>query len=352
MMWLLTRPAFLKALIVSFLLCVAACAQQAPTVQKPAQASAGQGAPSAKSRTTASAEAVALTQPVITIHGLCPEGVQQKATDTRSCDKVITREQFEKLERALDPGGQSMPPQARQKIAQLYAEYLDLEAAARASGAEDTPEFRLALDWVRLRTAAELFRLNLREKYRNPSPKEIDAYYREHLADFDRVKLARILIPRESRFSSGDKSAFDKKALDAANAARERAARGEDPEQIQKDAYAALGLTGPPATGLGTYARENFIEKEGAEVFSLKPGEVTQVETEPRSYVIYKVLSKETLTKEQVTDEISRLISQQKYTDAIKAAMDAAPAEFNEQYFGQGIVPPGKVPPPARPPAH
>ena len=105
-------------------------------------------------------------------------------------------------------------------------------------------------------------------------------------------------------------------------------------EQIQKDVYAGLGLERPPATDLGTYQRADFMEKEAADVFSLQPGEVSPLETEIKSYVIYKVASKETLKEAQVKADIIHEIAQQKYRDALKAVMDSAQADFNEQYFG------------------
>jgi hypothetical protein len=95
------------------------------------------------------------------------------------------------------------------------------------------------------------------------------------------------------------------------------------------------------------------MEKEAADVFSLQPGEVSPLETEIKSYVIYKVASKETLKEDQVKAEIIHEISQQKYRAALKAVMDSAPADFNQQYFGH-MLPKPPIEPPALPrrPAH
>ena len=290
-------------------------------------------------------------QPVITIHGVC-DGAAQKNKDSASCSKVITREEFEKLVNALNPGGQTISPHARQTFAQIYTESLALEAAAKNAGLEDTPQFPQIMAWMRLRTVSDLYRRSLEEKFRTPPAEEIDAYYKEHLASYDRVKLSRILVPRENP-SAQDKAEYEKKALEAANTARARAVKGEDPAQIQKETYAALGLQSPPVSELGNYGRSNFMEKEATDVFALKAGEVTPVETEPRSYVIYKVNSRETLPEEQVKNEISHTIAEQKFKDAIKAANDSAHADFNEQYFGPGIGSmPRPVALPPTPPAH
>ena len=269
-----------------------------------------------------------------------------------SCSKQITRKEFERLMHALNPGGQTVSSNGRQNLAQAYVEALAFEDAARKAGTEDTEEFREVMFWVRLRTIGDLYRRNLQEKYRTPEPEEIDSYYQQHLASFERVHLLRILVPREN-FSGGDKNEFDKKALAAAQAARTRAVNGEALEQIQKDVYAGLGLKRPPATDLGTYQRTDFIEKEAADVFSLQPGEVGPLETEIKSYVIYKVASKETLKEAQVKADIIHEIAQQKYRDALKAVMDSAHADFNEQYFGpMAPKPPMEPPVVPRRPAH
>jgi len=287
-------------------------------------------------------------QPVITVRGLCRDG-SQGARDAASCSKVITREDFERLLDSLSRANQHIPDNARQTLARTYAEALALDAAARKEGLEDTPQFRAAIEFVRLRTAAELYRLNLQEKVGTPRQEEIDAFYKQHLPDFERVKLARILVPRQDP-SATDKDAFDRKARDAANTARDRAAHGDDPARIEQDVYSALGLKAPPPTDLGNYGRSNFTSQEGSDVFALKAGEVSPVETEPNGYVIYKVESKLTPSEDQVRAEIVREISQQKFKDEIKAAIDAAPAEFNEQYFGPGIKTiPGVASPPPRP---
>lgn len=310
--------------------------QQISSSEKPNQAAEAQASsiPAKDERPEDSASAVADGQAVITVHGLCAEKAGSKQQPGNPCSKQITRKDFERLMNALNPGGQSISSNGRQNLAQAYVEALAFEDAARKAGTEDTEEFREVMFWVRLRTIGDFYRRKLQEKYRNPEPAEIDTYYQDHIGSFERVHLLRILVPRENS-SGGDKNEFDKKALEAAQAARKRAVNGEALEQIQKDVYAGLGLEQPPVTDLGTYQRADFMEKEAADVFSLQPGEVSPLETEIKSYVIYKVASKETLKEAQVKADIIREIAQQKYRDALKAVMDSTQADFNEQYFGR-----------------
>jgi hypothetical protein len=327
---------------------------QTSSHEKPGQRIKDQASsvPAKPERQADSASLVGDTQAVITIRGLCAEAAGSSGQPGNSCSKQITRKDFERLMHALNPGGQNISSSGRQNLAQAYVEALAFADAARKAGTEDTEDFREVMFWVRLRTIGDLYRRNLQEKYRNPEPEEIDSYYQQHLASFERVHLLRILVPRES-FSGGDKNEFDKKALAAAQAARTRAVNGESLEQIQKDVYTGLDLGQPPATDLGTYQRADFIEKEAADVFSLQPGEVSPLETEIKSYVIYKVASKETLTEAQVKAEVIREIAQQKYRDALKAVMDSAHADFNEEYFGpMAPKPPIEAPVIPRRPAH
>ena len=319
-MWYLSKFALVGTLI--FLM-----------LQNSTQPAGRQKAGSHEQKQTASTSpTVGPTDAVITVRGLC-DGSAQNSMNDNSCRKVITREQFETLVAALNPEGQVVPPLARQNLAKNFADFVAVEAVAKKAGIEDTAEFRELMNWARLRTVTDLYRRSLQEKYRNPSPEETDAYYKQHYSEFERVSLARILLPRENE-SAGEKDTFDKRALEAAKAARERAVKGDDPAQIQKDAYATLGLSVPPSTDLGKRRRAELISSEAAEVFSLPEGGITQVQTEARSYVIYKVLSKDAMTEKEAEPEITREIYQQKFKAAMKSILGAAPAEFNKEYFG------------------
>lgn len=299
-------------------------------------ANPGPGAKTAPAAPTAKVpadkpSAVGPTQPVITVHGVCEESKDKTAPDTGACQTVITREQFEKLEQALHPDSQ-MPAKARNNLGKLYAEYITIAAATRKSGMEDTPEFREFTNWMRALAATEYYRRRLEQKYSNPPQQEIDAYYREHLAEYEKAKVLRVLVPR------GDPSApnadeFDRKARVVANTARANLAGGTDPTEVQANAYSALGLQGPPLVDLGARRRKDFMADEASEVFSLKAGEVTQVQTEPKNYVIYKVVSRETTPEEDVQKSISTQITEKKFREAMKSVVDGVSVDLNQQYF-------------------
>jgi len=75
---------------------------------------------------------------------------------------------------------------------------------------------------------------------------------------------------------------------------------------------------------------------------NLKPGEVSEIFSDPGgAYFIYKMISKETLTLEDVKTEIRTTISSQRYRERMKRFQ--GDVIFSDAYFN----PPGK---PATPP--
>lgn len=285
------------------------------------------------------ATAIAASDPVVTIHGLCrDQSIPLPAAS--ACTTVVTREEFETLLNSMNVTGKTLTPETRRNLAETYAHYLAMEPPATQAGLETTPRFAEIMRWWRLRSLADMYRGKLEEEFKNPSEDEIHAYYTQHLLSYQRIQVARIVVPRTPGATAEAKRA-DEKALQAANSARARLARGEDPDLVQKDTYSALGLSSAPITNLGTNPRSSFPTEETDELFALDPGQISKVETEGASYVIYKLASKDTLSEDSVKDEISRQIAQDKFNEALRNIDESARTELNESYFG----PPEAAPP-------
>jgi len=277
--------------------------------------------------------------PVITVSGLCRDN-EAKTGDSTACKTIVTREQFERLIAALKTAGQPVPENGLPQLAQAYVDLLAYEEAARPTA--DSPEFRDLMDLIRLRTLSEIHRRSLQAKYGTPSPQDIDAYYSQHIANFTDLKLHRILIPRRKP-STGDAGDYEKEALKVANDSRERAAQGADFDQLQRQAYAALGLPSPPGTDMGVRRITNLLPEVRGEILALSAGGLSKVEQEAYSFVIYRVDEKSVLPKEAVKDEISREISRERLERALKEITSGVHPEFNEQYFPPAL--------PSNPPA-
>src|SRR5262249_14699345 len=269
--------------------------------------------------------------PVITVSGICSDH-PAKARDSAACKTIVTREQFERLVAALKLAGQPLPASGFRQFAQAYVDLLAFEEAARPAGTASSPEFRDLMDLIRLRTLSDMHRRNLQAKYRAPSAEDIDAYYRQHTSNFIDIHVRRILIPRRNP-SIADQEKYQSEALRVVNELRERAAKGEDVDQLQKQGYASLGLSAPPATDLGNRRIAHLVADVRDEILALNAGGVSKVEQESYSFVIYKVDGKTVLAEESVKYEIVREISRQRLESALKEITSGVHPEFNEQYF-------------------
>ena len=303
---------------------------QSPAQQPPAATSETQIAKAA------TGVAVSPSEAVITVPGIC----DSRSTNSGSCVTVITREQFENLLSGLSEAGQPLRKDQTKALAEAYSGFLAYAAATRKSGIEDSPQFREFVKYQNLRVLAGLYKHILEEKYKSPAQEDIAGYYQQHTKDFEEVNLRRLMIPKNNP-GAKDQEEYKKNSLQLAHDMHERAAKGEDFDDLEKEAYKALGLTiAPPGTQIGKRRRATLVPEEAEEIFSLKPGEASKLETENSSYVVYKVDSKRTIPIDQVKDEIARLLSRERMDNALKAVKESMHPELNPKYFPEPPQPP------------
>ncbi len=335
----------------------AAAKAQAPAAAKPQTSGAAkpaQPSPAAAPSVDESAQ-VPPNQPVITLHGLCANttgGLTQPAAGTSAnapCTSTITRAEFEELIQAL-PINQALTPALRRRLAQQYAELLTVAQAATKAGAEKDPSLPELEKFQRLQNLAQIYIRSLEKEYRTSPQAEIDAYYKEHQPQFEEATLQRVYVTRSEpgkKPTPEEKAAWDAKAQQVANNVKERAAKGEDMTALQKDAYSKLGIIlAPPSVDIGGVRKGALPAEADKEIFALSPGGVYMT-TDPSAFVIYKVVSKKTLTEDAVKDEISRALYQQKMDARKKDVSASVKADFDDKYFGPApsAVPPGAVSP-------
>ena len=324
--------------LLTFLLAIAGTVwSQAQTTMTPAAPQKPSVATSETQGTKGAAGmAISPADAVITVPGLC----DAKSTDSGSCATVITREQFDNLLNGLSEAGQPMRKDQEKALAAAYSSFLAYAAEARKAGIIDSPQFREFIKYQNLRVIAGLYKHVLEEKYKSPTAEDIENYYHQHTQDFEEVSLRRLMIPKNNP-GAKDKEEYAKKALQLANDMHERAAKGEDFDDLEKESYKTLGLTiAPPGTEIGKRRRATLVPEEAEEVFALKPGEISKLEVENTSYVIYKPDSKRTLPLDQVKDEIARLLSRERMDNALKAITGSVHPEFNPKYFPEPAQPP------------
>ncbi len=309
--------------------------------------------------------------PVITLKGFCTDSSLQGD----ACKTVITRAQFEKLAEALQP---KMSPAIRRRAASVYSQMLRMSTAAEKRGLDKGPSFEAKMNFARMQILSQELSRTLQEDSGKVSDADIEDYYKKNETSYEQASLARIFIPRTKQPASpavksaakatekDDDAEEEKKAGEAetkkaeadaqrkageaamtkvADDLRARAVKGEDPETLQKEAFVAAGLPGNPQTTKMEKVRRSTLPANHRAVMDLKPGEVSEVISDPNGgHYIYKLISKETLSLETVKPEIRNLISSQRYRDSMQGFQGNV--DLNEAYFGPSTARPAMPPRP------
>jgi hypothetical protein len=278
---------------------------------------------------------------VITIHGLC--GSQKP--ETGPCIRTITREQFEPLLRIALINATTPTSSIPRSIAEGYVNDLIYADAAEKAGIDKDARLPGVMMLVRQRALGDLYRLKEDEEARDIPKEGIEAYYQKNPAGFEELTLTHISVPRQRPRIPSDAD-FEANVKRLAEELHDRAAKGEDMEKLQKEAYQTLGLQSPyadyeargiktpPVSSLKPIRRGNMEQKTEAELFALKPGEITSVREFPTAYVIYKLESRKMIPLEEVTAEISTKIYQQNMA-ALMKPLASVQARYNERYFSR-----------------
>ncbi len=287
---------------------------------------------------------------VISIHGLCPDDKGAPANPD-SCTITITRRQFDAMLTAMNVTNQNYSPTALRGIAESYVQLLTMADAGQKAGLDKDPRFQEMMRVVRVRTMAEMYRHSLDEKFNSPAPEAIEAYYKENISKYEQLKIDRVFIPLADPKKPQERMTFEKKARQKAEELRARAAKGEDMGALQEEAFKSLGLVSPPKADQGPKRKGSYpliIEKD---IFALKPGEVTKVETDLSGFSFYKVRSREPLPLEVVKLEITREMYQKNMEAAMKSTTGRVHSELNEKFFNPHVAA-APAPPAFKPAPH
>ena len=337
-------------------------AQQPKQEKSPAPSASAPAVAQAPKDSQEAAPVISPDQSVITIHGLCSADAASKGAatpDPASCTRTVTKAEFEKVLGFLNANSSRITLLQRRQIAQGYVAMLAYAEAARKEGMENDPKFIELMQFLRVRTLAESYKREQQEKFGTPSQEDIEAYYRQNLDKFEDLKVRRIFVPKnnpspakpaadqkDAKAAEAGDPEFAKKAEQVANDIRERAAKGEDPAALAKEAYATLGITSAPAsTDAFSYRKGTLPAQDELEFLAGGSGSVSKVQVEATGYLIYKLDSKNPRPFDQVKVQISSTLSRQILEEKTNAVMSGVQAELYDQYFG----PPPAAQPPVAP---
>jgi hypothetical protein len=291
-----------------------------------------------------SAAAVAPDAPVLTIKGLCPQSSNSSEISGTNCETVITRTQFEKIARAIQP---SLSPVVKKQLLNLYPRLLIMSREAEARGLDKEEYFQQMFEFARMEILTQQLTHSIQREAENVPEQEIADYYQKNPGSFQEYTLERIYIPRvkqeppppqklsEEAEEDRQKNA-EEEMTKLADALRDRAAKGESFETLQKEAYQGAGLkTNPPNASMGKLRRNGLPPGHDA-VFSLKKGDVSQVISDAGGHYIYKVDSADTETLADAKGEIHKLLESQRLHAAMEKIQGPFTTEVNDAYFGTG----------------
>ena len=293
---------------------------------------------------------VAPNDAVITLTGSCPEAGSAPASG--ECKNVITRAEFERIKNALAPDA---PESANRQIAQGYAQALVVNNEALKEGVQNDPDAEEFFKYAKMRAMQQLLARRVQQNASKISDDDIKKYFEQNRKDFEEAVLTRVILPSRK----GTKQKPVTPAMEKAYAARirKRLLAGEKPSALQAEAFKLAGVKQPaPETNLGS-RRRDALPPTQAQVFDLKPGEVSQVLTEPSASFIYRVEARTTPELDPtITSEIRKTLTAERLQNEAKRIGQTAVPRLNPDYFGEeppqqpvnGLTVPSPEPPPTK----
>ncbi len=303
---------------------------------------------------------VPMDEPVITLKGACQP---KSGAPSAGCVSSLTREQFEKLTNALQPPEKGpVPPDVRRKFATQYAKLLTFADAARELGLENDPKVQQIFTFAKNQILAETLNQHYVEEYSHPTDQQIQDYYDQNKKKYVEATLQRIIIPINQGSAEKPKpDAAEEKAY--AEKIRARWVAGEDAAKLEKEAMEHSGVsTAPPDVNVGA-RRPGTLPEAHETVFDLKPGEISQLFSDPAAFYFYKVLTVRQVPLADVKGNISQTLQRQQFNEKIQQVQSDVTPVLNDAYFGPetqpsgnhmimgpgGPVRPGGAPPPPPP---
>jgi hypothetical protein len=289
--------------------------------------------------------------PVITLSGTCPNPAPASQSGD-ACKTVVTRAEFEKIVNALAP---EAPESARRQIAETYAQALIVNNEAIKEGAQNDPAAEEVLKYARMRAMAQLLARHVQQSALKVSDADIKKYFDTNKSKFEEAVLTRIVLPKRTGTKKVPVNAAAEKAY--AERIRRRLIAGEKPATLQAEVFKRAGLsTPPPPTDLGA-RRRNALPPTQAQVFDLKPGEVSPVIADQTGSFIYKVEARTTPELDPtISEEIRKTIASERLQSEAKRIGESAVPTLNPDYFGAapaqpplpGITVPAQQEPPSK----
>ncbi len=332
-----------RSWLILFLFGVLAWGQEKPAAPLPGNSTAAAKDDDDKAvPPPASAANIAPDAAVLTIKGLCPEASPKpEAAQGSDCKTVITRAEFEKMARAIQP---NLSPVVKRQLVATYPRLLIMTHEAEARGLDKDEYFQLMIGFARMQILNQQLMKRVQQEAAKVPEKEMADYYKNNPDNFREYTIEHVFIPRvkqepppPQKLSKEAQAAREKneesEMTKEAEALRVRAAAGESMEALQKEAYQVAGLkSNPPNASMGKIRRAGLPPGHEA-AFVLKAGEVSAVINDAGGHYIYKMDGVSLESMADAREEIHKLLQSQRLHEMMDKIQSPYTTDINEAYF-------------------
>jgi hypothetical protein len=312
--------------------------------------------------------------PVITIEGLCDDGLlagllvdsakpsvaaktstgtakpdqhnspssTASAQSGKECKTVITRAQWEKFSDAVQPPGGPqpvIPAPTNTHLVKRYSDLLLYARKARELGLEKDPAVQEEMKFATLQVLSGALTRHYRAQAEDISDAEVEKIYKEHPEKFEQVELQRIYIPKQKQHAPDpdlkaktkpDPAADEAEMKAVADKIQKEAVAGGDFQKLEDEAYQAAGIQDDaPSVEMGLVARAQIPLEYQDAIFGLKEEQVSEVEPAENGWHIFKVTKKQTLPP----DHAKGIVVSERMQHTVEPFLNSIKADLNWEYF-------------------
>lgn len=307
--------------------CLAQTASQSPS---PA---AGTPAPAGQPTKPVSPSSPATVSP--TLPQVPPDTVVMKVGDQQ-----ITAEQFQGIVKTLNPTAQrSLAAQGFKPLGDNYAMFLALAQKATADGLDQSPEFKQKMELQRKQALVQDEYKKLNESVQ-VTQDDIDKYYADHKKDFEQVQIRQVSVRKKPAGAKDDAAGLpENEAKKRAEDIRQALASGQDASKASEQyKLANVVFFDPNPRSVRRGQLPGDMDKQA---WTLKDGEVSEIQNNPMNFYFIQVVKHETLPVSEASKEIEGKLREEKFKAALDGVKQQANIWLDPKYF---VVPPSPTP--------
>ncbi len=242
-------------------------------------------------------------------------------------DSQMTAAQFDDFVDALPKEVQQMAKgPAKRRVAEDLIKLKLLAAEGKKQGLDQTAKFRQQMDLMRDNALAGALISELQGKLVTDA--EVQKYYEEHKADYERVTARHILIA-----TGGEKALSDEAAKAKADELKKKLDNGADFAAVAKAESADPGSK-DDGGALQPFGRGQMVPEFEQVAFGQKEGAISAPVKTRYGYHIIQTQKMDVAPLAEVKDEITELLRPAKLEGMIEELKKAANPVLDESFFG------------------